>query len=146
MEYQFRKCTLEYFDFLYNLKKENFKWYVDKIWGWKDEDQKARLEQDLEEHITHKKIILIENKPIGVYAVHTTEEGDLFINEISILKEYQHKGIGRKILEEQLKENHKKEIRTILQVFKNNPAKKLYEQLGFTTYGETETHYQMENI
>ena len=33
MEYSFRNCTLEDFDFLFNLKKENFKWYVDKILG-----------------------------------------------------------------------------------------------------------------
>lgn len=46
MEYSFRNCTLEDFDFLFNLKKENFKWYVDKIWGWKDDDQKERLKQD----------------------------------------------------------------------------------------------------
>ena len=146
MEYSFRNCTLEDFDFLFELKKENFKWYVDKIWGWKDDDQKERLQQDLKEHLSHKRIILVNNEPIGVYAVHTTEDGDLFINEISILAEYQNKGIGRKILEEQLKENHKKGIRTILQVFKHNPAKKLYEQLGFKIYGETETHYQMENV
>ena len=146
MEYSFRNCTLEDFDFLFNLKKENFKWYVDKIWGWKDDDQKERLKQDLKEHLNHKRIILVDDKPIGIYAVHTTQDGDLFINEISILKEYQNKGIGKKILEEQLKENHEKGIRTILQVFKDNPAKKLYEQLGFKIYGETETHYQMENI
>lgn len=146
MEYCFRNCTLDDFDFLFALKKQNFKWYVDKIWGWKDEEQKQRLKQDLEEHLAHKRIILIDNKSVGVYVVHTTENGDLFINEISILKEYQNEGIGRKILEEQLKENHQKEIRTVLQVFKNNPAKKLYEKLGFKVYGETQTHYQMENV
>ena len=43
-------------------------------------------------------------------------------------------------------ENHKKGIRTILQVFKDNSAKHLYERLGFKVYGENETHYQMENI
>lgn len=145
MEYYFRNCTLDDFDFLFELKKQNFKWYVDKIWGWKDDEQKERLKQDLEEHLAHKRIILIDNKLVGVYVVHTTENGDLFINEISILKEYQNKGIGRKILEEQLKENRQKGIRTILQVFKDNPAKKLYEKLGFKVYGETETHYQMEN-
>lgn len=146
MEYSFRDCTLDDFDFLFELKKENFKWYVDKIWGWNDDDQKQRLKQDLEEHLAHKRIILVNNKKVGVYAVHITENGDLFINEISILKEYQHKGIGRKILEEQLKENRQKGIRTILQVFKDNPAKSLYEKLGFKVYGETETHYQMENV
>lgn len=52
----------------------------------------------------------------------------------------------KKILEEQLKENKQKGIRTILQVFKGNPAKTLYEELGFKVYGETETHYQMENV
>ena len=146
MEYSFRNCTLEDFDFLFNLKKENFKWYVDKIWGWKDDEQKERLQKDLENHLAHKRIILVDDKSVGVYVVHITKEGDLFINEISILKEYQNKGIGRKILEEQLKENHRKGIRTILQVFKGNSAKKSYEQLGFKVYGETETHYQMENI
>lgn len=43
----------------------------------------------------------------GTKVVHTTENGDLFINEINLLKEYQNKGIGRKNLEEQLKENMK---------------------------------------
>ncbi len=146
MKYLFRNCTLDDFDFLFELKKQNFKWYVDKIWGWNDDDQKQRLKQDLKEHLQHKRIILLDNKEVGVYAIHTTENGDLFINEISILKEYQNKGLGRKILEEQLKENQKKGIRTILQVFKDNPAKRLYEKLGFKVYGETETHYQMENL
>lgn len=146
MEYSFRKCTLEDFDFLFNLKKENFKWYIDKIWGWQDNEQKQRLKQDLNKHLAHKRIIMHENKPIGVYAIHITEDGDFFINEISITKEYQNKGIGRSILEKQLNENHKKGIRTILQVFKDNPAKNLYESLGFTVYGETETHYQMEKV
>ena len=146
MEYSFRNCTVNDFDFLFELKKQNFKWYVDKIWGWKDDEQKERLKQDLEEHLAHKRIILIDNKPVWIYVVHITENGDLFINEISILREYQNKGIGRKILEEQLKENQSKGIRTILQVFKDNPAKSLYEKLGFKVYGETETHYQMENL
>ena len=146
MEYSFKNCTLDDFEFLFELKKENFKWYVDKIWGWNDDDQKQRLKQDLEEHLAHKRIILVDSKKVGVYAVHITENGDLFINEISILKEYQNKGVGRKILEEQLKENRQKGIRTILQVFKDNPAKTLYEELGFKVYGENETHYQMENV
>lgn len=146
MKYTFRECNLEDFDFLFNLKKENFKWYVDKIWGWNDEDQKERLKKDLEEHLHHKKIIIVDDKPIGIFVTHITENGDSFINEISILKEYQHKGIGRSILEKQLEENHKNGIRTILQVFKDNPAKVLYEKLGFKIYGETDTHYQMENI
>lgn len=84
-------------------------------------------------------------KKFGIYAIHITENKDLFINEISILKEYQNKGIGKSILENQLNENREKGIRTVLQVFKNNSAKELYEKLGFKIYGETFTHYQMED-
>lgn len=146
MEYTFRDCTLDDFDFLFDLKKQNFKWYVDKIWGWRDDEQKERLKNDLKDHLSHKKIILIDRCPAGVYASHITENGDFFINEISLLNEYQGKGIGRNILEKQLEENRKNNIRTILQVFKDNPAKRLYERLGFKIYGETETHYQMEVV
>ena len=38
--------------------------------------------QDLNEHLAHKRIIIVDNKPIGVYAVHTTEDGDFFINVV----------------------------------------------------------------
>ena len=145
-EYTFRNCTLNDFDFLFNLKKQHFKWYVDKIWGWNDTDQKEKLKHDLTEHLEHKHIIICNNEPIGIYAFHITENGDCFIDEISLIKEYQHNGIGTSILKNQIKENHKNKVRTILQVFKDNPAKKLYEKLGFKVYGETETHYQMENI
>ena len=31
MKYTFRNYTLEDFDFLFELKKENFKWYVDEF-------------------------------------------------------------------------------------------------------------------
>lgn len=144
MKYTFRNCLMSDFDFLFELKKQNFKKYVDTYWNWNDEDQKNRLKIDLKEHLSHKHIILLNNKPIGVYAWHITDDGDCFINEISLLKDYQRRGIGTEILKEQLRENKNKKIRTILQVFKDNQAKKLYERLGFTVYGENETHYQME--
>lgn len=144
MKYTFRPCVLGDFDFLFMLKKDNFRRYIEEIWGWNEEEQKNRLKEDLKKHLDHKKIILLDDKPIGVYVTHFTENGDLFINEISILKEYQNKGIGTNIISKQLKEN--KGTRTILQVFKNNPAKKLYEKLGFKVYNETETHYQMEKL
>lgn len=144
MEYELRECTLEDFDFLFELKKQNFKWYVDKIWGWNDEDQKKRLRDDLNEHLNHKKIVVLNKKDIGSYATHITENNDLFINEISIIKEYQNKGIGTDILRKQIAECENKNMKVLLQVFKENPAKKLYERLGFKIYNETETHYQME--
>ena len=64
MEYNFRSCTLEDKDFLFELKKQNFKLYVDEIWGWNDKDQSKRLDEDLKEHLNHKKIIIVNDKMI----------------------------------------------------------------------------------
>lgn len=146
MDIKFRKCTLDDFDFLFKLKKDNFKIYVDNIWGWEDNDQIERMRIDLEEHLEHKRIIIYNNIEIGVFAYHITENGDYFINEINLLREYQNLGIGTYILENKLKENSEKNIRTILQVFKDNPAFNLYKRLGFNVFEETETHYRMEKI
>ena len=146
MNISFRKCTNDDFEFLFLLKKQNFRKYVDDIWGWNDLEQIERMKRDLEENLSHKNIISMDGIEIGVYAYHITNNGDFFINEINIIREYQNKGIGSRILQEQLLKNSENDVRTILQVFKNNPAINLYKRLGFTVYEETDTHFRMEKI
>lgn len=143
MEYSFRDCTLEDYDLLFRLKEENFKSYIEECWGWDTEDQHRRLKEDLELNINHKKIIVVNDISVGVYSVGIID-GDFFIEEINILKEYQNNKIGSRILNEQLAENASNGIVTKLRVFKKNPAKKLYERLGFRIFKEIETHYYME--
>ena len=70
MEYTFRDCLMTDFDFLFELKKQNFKKYVDKYWSWNDQDQKNRLKIDLEEHLEHKHIILLNNNAIVEFKVY----------------------------------------------------------------------------
>ena len=142
MEYSFRDCTLEDYDLLFRLKEENFKSYIEECWGWDTEDQHRRLKEDLELNINHKKIIVVNDISVGVYSVGIID-GDFFIEEINILKEYQNNKIGSRILKEQLAENASNGIVMKLRVFKENPAKNLYERLGFIFNCETEFHYQM---
>lgn len=144
MDIKFRKCTLDDFDFLFELKKQNFKKYVDNIWGWVDSEQLERMRIDFSEHLEHKRIIIYNGIEIGVYAYHITDNNDYFINEINLLKEYQGNGIGTQILQDVLEKNKCDKIRTILQVFKDNPVINLYKRLGFIIYDETDTHYRME--
>lgn len=143
MEYTFRDCLLDDYDLLFRLKEENFKKYIEECWGWDLEDQHRRLKEDLELNISRKKIIMVNGNSVGVYATGYLD-GDFFIEEINILKEYQNYKIGSRILNNQLEENASKGIVTKLRVFKNNPAKNLYERLGFKVYKEIETHYYME--
>ena len=65
------------------------------------------------------------------------------ITSFYIDKKYQGKGIGKEILKEQLKIDETNKRNTILQVFKENPARFLYKKVGFEIYDETKTHYKM---
>ena len=141
MKYSLRPATMDDFDFMFKLKKQNLKCYVE---NWEDDFQKDKLRTNLEKHLEHKRIITLDNKDIGVYASHITDNGDYYLNEINILKEYQNKGLGTLILTNKLEENQKQKRRTILQIFKTNPAISLYKRLGFTIYSENEIQYQME--
>lgn len=143
MDYTFRDCLMTDYDFLFKLKEENFKKYIEECWGWNTIDQQRRLKEDLESNIDHRKIIMVDDLPVGVYATGSLD-GEFFIEEINIFKEYQNNKIGSRILKAQLEENSNKGILTRLRVFKNNPAKNLYERLGFKVYDEIETHYYME--
>ena len=144
MEYVLRPATVDDFDFMFALKKVNFKQYVEKIWGWEDDFQKEWLRKDLSQQPIRKQIIVVDDNAAGVYEAQMADEGDCHINEISLLPEYQNKGIGTALLTAVLHENKQRGVKTMLQVFKDNKAKQLYERLGFTVSGETKTHYQME--
>lgn len=144
MQYTFRNCTQADYDFLYVLKEKCFKWYVEVIYGWNEEFQRRALQKEMDRLLQYMNIIQVENKDVGLFTCHTDENGDCCIGMFAILPEYQNKGIGSAILKNKLTENKRKEIRTYLKTYQQNPARLLYQRLGFTIYGETETHYLME--
>ena len=144
IEYHFRKATINDFDFIFDLKKQNFEKYIEEYFDWNEKERKEMYYNNLENYMGEYNIIVANNKDIGVFAVDESHEGESYISEISLIKEYQNKGIGTDILNNLLIKNKEKGLRTKLKVFKNSPAKKLYERLGFLVYGENASHYQME--
>ena len=66
----------------------------------------------------------------------------LILTPVAVKPEYQRQGIGTQILTHILEKN--KGRRVYLQTFRDNPARKLYERVGFQKYGETQTHWLME--
>ena len=142
--YKFVEYRNEYFDYLYQTKKECFKWYVEKRYGlWEDEFQLEFFKNFIREKRNHIKVIIYNDRPIGMFTNYINEDGDNFIDLFYIDKEYQGSRIGTQILNEQLLADKKSNVDTVLQVFKENPAKNLYEKVGFEIYDETNTHYKM---
>ncbi|HNX14288.1 MAG TPA: GNAT family N-acetyltransferase [Oscillospiraceae bacterium] len=144
VQYTFRRCTQADYDFLFSLKEKCFKWYVEIIYGWDEVFQKRAMQKEMDRLLQYMNIIQVENKDVGLFTCHTDENSDCCIGLFAILPEYQNKGIGSAILKDKLEENKKNEIRTYLKTYKQNPARFLYQRLGFVIYAETETHYLME--
>lgn len=56
---------------------------------------------------------------------------------------YQRRGIGAAILRDVIAEARAGGHAVALRVLKVNPARRLYERLGFAVVGESDTHYLM---
>lgn len=120
--------------------------------GW-PEDQKHRfiIMQSMAQLVdfkrnykgTNYRIILYKKKPAGrLYLWETNSE--VWVIDISLLPEFRGKGIGRSILSDIIERSRKKNKTVALHVALGNPARRLYERLGFKKVGATATHDCME--
>ena len=137
-----KKYTDEYYDFVYEVKKNAYKKYVEECWGnWDDTVQREHFKKFMNFYKESSYIIEYAGKDIGFYNDEILEDGTYEVGNICIIPEYQGNGIGSKILKDIIEKNGDRDIK--LQFFKQNPVGILYERLGFEKSGETEFHYQM---
>jgi ribosomal protein S18 acetylase RimI-like enzyme len=129
-------------DFLYSLHVATMKQYVDQVWGWEDVYQESLFRKNYVP--ANIQIIEYDDKDIGMLSVEE-RAGDVFLSTIEIRPEYQSKGIGTAIIKKIVADSAKKTKPVTLQVLKVNPAKGLYERLGFEVVEETKTHYRMSS-
>ena len=130
------------YEFVYGVKKNAYKKYVEECWGaWIEEDQRNYFEKFMAAVKNNAYIIMDGDNRIGFYNGEILENGNYEIGNICIIPEYQGKGIGTEILKSVINEYSDKNIE--IQYFKQNPVGNLYKKLGFEPNGETEFHYQM---
>ncbi|RYU81548.1 GNAT family N-acetyltransferase [Hymenobacter persicinus] len=88
-------------------------------------------------------LILHQEHPVG--RLYRWESGaEVRIIDISLLPEFQGQGIGRRILTDVLESARRQQLAVTLHVAHGNPAKRLYESLGFYQVRDTGTSYFME--
>ena len=66
------------------------------------------------------------------------------LDRVFLLPECQNRGIGTRLVRDVLAEARAAGLPVRLRVFRVNPARRLYERLGFVATGETDTHALME--
>lgn len=130
------------YEFVYEVKKNAYKKYVEECWGsWIEDDQRKYFEKFINTVRNNAYIVMDGDNKIGFYNGEILENGNYEVGNICIIPEYQGKGIGSRILKDKLEENKDRDIE--IQYFKQNPVGNLYVRLGFVPSGETEFHYQM---
>ena len=87
-------------------------------------------------------IILSDNRPVGRLIVDRTEK-EILLAEIALLPEYRNSGVGTCVINDLKSEAAGKGIPVRLHVTKGNPARMLYQRLGFAVTGDTGTHFEM---
>ncbi len=131
-----------YKEFIYKIKKEAYKKYVEECWGfWNENDQQKYFEDFMSKAIGDIWIIQLNGKDIGFYNGFMLDDKNYEIGNICIIPEYQGRGIGTQVLTDIMELHKDQELH--LQYFKQNPVGALYKRLGFIPSGETEFHYQM---
>ncbi len=88
-------------------------------------------------------ILLRGKKRIGFFQLTPKKSSTLDIEKIFFSKGYRGKGYGTAFFEALESQGYK---RLILQVWENNPARKLYKKLGFTQIKKKDHKITMEKV
>ena len=139
MDINFIKCNYDDIDFILLLKELGFKWYIEKIYGWDIEIQRNKTIEELDSHINNMRIIMLDDKDIGVTTFYE-EKGDYVVGLLIVHPDYQEKGIATSIIQDYISKAKREKKNILIKTYKLNPAKKLYERLGFIPYNEDNTH------
>jgi ribosomal protein S18 acetylase RimI-like enzyme len=138
--YQFRPATHADRDSLYRLHVAAMHTHIEQVWGWDDVWQQRYFDDHFDP--SRSQLVVVDGVDVGVLAVEWREDV-AFIANIEVLPEYQGRGLGAAIIQGVIADAAARGLPVALHVLKINPARRLYERLGFIVTGETDTHYLM---
>lgn len=115
--------------------------YVVATWGpWDDPLQRQFFDERMAGG--HLDVIVVGNEIAGLYEVEPGER-EVFIVNLELMPAFQRRGLGTKILQHTMAEAAARKMPVVLHVLQVNPARRLYERLGFVEFERTATHHHM---
>ena len=106
----------------------------------------ALSEQEQRERVLHAfddiRLIRRDTETIGMVKVTRSAQA-WHLMQIQVVPAWQGRGVGRQVIAQILSEAHGNNVPVWLSVLKVNPARKLYERLGFAVVAQKENSYAM---
>ena len=143
MNIKLRDCTLTDLELLLDLKRLCLRKYIEIHYGWDEEIQKQKTQKELANNLSNMKVITLDGIDIGITTFFEYEDY-CQVGLLIIHPDYQNKGIATSIINDYIKYARENKKRIIIKTNIENPARKLYERLGFTIYETDNTHVYLE--
>ncbi len=135
-----RKSTENDRDFVNKLTRSTMRAYVESTWHRIEDVENYYFINRFNQLTTL--IIQCNNEDIGRLTV-TYSNDRVILDDIHIVKPFQGKGIGGKLIRQIIREAKKRQQPVELILLKTNPVKQLYERIGFHIYKQDVNRYYM---
>lgn len=135
-----RESTEADADFVNNLTRLAMHEYVDSTWQTTHERERYYQTNLFDRKSTR----IVQQGSIDIGRISIKEFPNyIMLEEIHLLPDYQGRGIGTLLLRELVARAKSKQLPVRLIILRTNPARQLYERLGFTIYHEDSERYYM---
>ncbi|CAB3797185.1 hypothetical protein LMG28614_04517 [Paraburkholderia ultramafica] len=125
--------------FLFELRKATMTEHLARV-GEPTDDAEHR------ERLLHRydtaRVVYIDGAPAGLLKAHRTDT-EWVVVQLQITPALQGRGIGERALRTVLRAAQADALPVTLKVIKGNPAKRLYDRLGFEIVGEDDSQFYM---
>jgi ribosomal protein S18 acetylase RimI-like enzyme len=135
-----QQAKAEHYDFCLRLFLLTMRPYMQELNVWDEEEQRSSFATHWK--VEEVKIISVDGNDAGWLQV-TELPAEIRLQKFFILPEYQRSGIGSEVLSRLLATWRPTGKKIVLRVLKNNPARRLYERLGFSVIAEAGVVFRM---
>ncbi len=141
VSYRLRPATPDEAVVLYAIHRESMGPYVEATWGpWDEAVQRAFFQARMDRGLLN--VVLVDGEVGGILELDNRFDC-VFVSNIQLADGFRRRGIGSRIIEDVQREAAAREQAVELTVLRVNPARRVYERLGFVETAITETHHLM---
>ncbi len=135
-----RQAKAEHFDFALRLYLSTMKPYVQELVTWDEQEQRATFAAQWK--LDEVSIISVEGNDVGWFQVAELP-AEIRLQKFYVSPQYQRSGIGSEVLGNLPVTWRSTGKKIVLRVLKNNPARRLYERLGFAVTADDGVTFRM---
>jgi ribosomal protein S18 acetylase RimI-like enzyme len=135
-----QQAKAERYDFALHLYLLTMRPYMQELIVWDEQEQRASFAAQWKRE--EVRIISVDGKDVGWLQVAELP-AEIRLQKFFVSPRYQRSGIGSEVLRNLLVTWRSTGKKIVLKVLKNNPARRLYERLGFSVVAEAGVTFRM---